>query len=132
VTSAPFSMEGAQEPTEPGRFIQLSDIRPTPFADGLEFQPVVGQNTMLNFVRFAPHAEAPLHVHAEEQLVIVLEGSLVFELDGKVRTLRIGDVAVVPPWVPHGAHTDAEACYEVDVFNPPRTSLLALTEAARA
>jgi quercetin dioxygenase-like cupin family protein len=121
-------MEGAQEPTAPGRFVRIADITPTPFAAGLEFQPVVGQSTMLSFVRFEPHAVAPVHVHAEEQLVVVLEGALEFELDGTVRTLRVGDVAVVPPWVPHGAHTGDGACYQVDVFNPPRQSLLALTE----
>lgn len=128
MTADPFSMDGAQEPTAPGRFVALAEIAPTAFARGLEFQPVVGQNTMLSFVRFAPHAEAPVHVHAEEQLVIILEGTLEFHLDGTVRTLGVGDVAVVPPWVPHGAHTDADACFEVDVFNPPRQSLLALTD----
>ncbi len=47
-----------------------------------------------------------------------------FELDGDVRMMRPGDVAVVPSWVPHGARTTDSPCYEVDVFNPPRRSLL--------
>jgi quercetin dioxygenase-like cupin family protein len=125
-------MEGAEEPTSPGRFVQLRDVPPTAFAEGLAFQPVVGEQTMLSFVRFASHAEAPRHAHSEEQMVIVLEGSLEFELDGTVRTLRVGDVAVIPPWVPHGARTHDEGCYEVDVFNPPRRALLSLTESAQA
>lgn len=128
MTAEHFSMEGAGQPTAAGRFVALANIGPTPFAAGLEFQPVVGQNTMLNFVRFAPHAAAPVHVHAEEQLVIILEGTLQFHLDGEVRSLGVGDVAVVPPWVPHGAHTEDDACFQVDVFNPPRQSLLALAE----
>jgi hypothetical protein len=60
----------------------------------------------------------------EEQIVIVLEGEMEFELDGVVRTMRPGDVAIAPPWVPHGAHTNETGCYEVDVFNPPRKTLL--------
>ena len=43
--------------------------------------------------------------------------------------MRKGDVAVVPPWVPHGAKTRDNRCDEVDVFNPPRKTLL---EHARA
>ena len=45
------------------------------------FNPVVGEGVMANFVRFAPHTEAPLHAHAEEQITIVLEGELEFEID---------------------------------------------------
>jgi quercetin dioxygenase-like cupin family protein len=86
--------------------------------------PVLGQNTLTNFVRFEPHTEAPVHVHEEEQIVIVLDGEFEFSIDGDVRTMRPGDVAVIPPWVPHGARTLDSGCTEVDVFTPPRRSLL--------
>jgi hypothetical protein len=46
--------------------------------------------------------------------------------------MRKGDVAVVPSWVPHGAWTTDSHCLEVDVFAPPRTSLLKLAEAQAA
>jgi quercetin dioxygenase-like cupin family protein len=85
---------------------------------------VLGENTMLNFVTFAEHTEAPRHVHVEEQIVLVIDGEFDFEIDGDVRTMRAGDVAVVPPWVPHGARTHDTTCVEVDVFNPPRETLL--------
>jgi hypothetical protein len=38
-------------------------------------------------------------------------------------------VAVVPAWVPHGAWTTDSHCLEVDVFCPPRQSLLKLAAA---
>ena len=81
---------------------------------------------MLNFVTFARNTEAPFHVHEEEQIALVLEGELEFNIDGSIRTLQVGDVAVVPSWVPHGARTYDTECKEVDVFNPPRRSLLEL------
>ena len=87
---------------------------------------------MTNFVSFEPGATAPRHVHEEEQIVIVLDGEFTFDLDGDVRTMRKGDVAVVPSWVPHGAWTTDSHCLEVDVFAPPRSSLLKLAEAHRA
>jgi quercetin dioxygenase-like cupin family protein len=81
---------------------------------------------MANFVHFDPGAEAPRHVHEEEQIVIILEGEMTFDLDGDVRTMRKGDVAVIPAWVPHGAWTTDTTCLEVDVFCPPRQTLLDL------
>lgn len=119
-----FTTEGAGTPTSKGRYVDVTAIDPVEFVPGLEFRPVLGERTMTNFVRFAPHTEAPLHVHEEEQIVIVLEGEFEFELDGDVRTMKPGDVAVVPSWVPHGARTKDSSCYEVDVFNPPRRTLL--------
>ena len=46
--------------------------------------------------------------------------------------MRKGDVAVIPAWVPHGAWTTDSHCLEVDVFCPPRQSLLKLAEAQAA
>ena len=65
-----------------------------------------------------------MHVHEEEQIVLVLDGEFEFDIAGDVRTMRAGDVAVVPSWVRHGARTVDTSCREVDVFNPPRRSLL--------
>jgi len=39
---------------------------------------------------------------------------------------------VVPSWVPHGAWTTDSHCLEIDVFVPPRESLLKLAEAQAA
>jgi hypothetical protein len=46
--------------------------------------------------------------------------------------MRTGDVAVVPPWVPHGARKADTTGDEVDVFNPPRATLLEHANAQRA
>lgn len=119
-----FSTESKGEPQAPGRYVEVSNVAPVEFVPGLQFQPVLGENMLANFVSFAEHTEAPLHVHDEEQIVIVLDGEFEFELDGQTRTMRPGDVAVIPPWVPHAARTYGTTCREVDVFHPPRRSLL--------
>ena len=124
MSSAHFSTEAGGTPTAPGRYVEVAEVEPVEFVPGLEFRPVLGQNTLTNFVHFEPHTEAPVHVHEEEQIVIVLDGEFEFSIDGDVRTMRPGDVAVVPPWVPHGARTLDTRCTEVDVFTPPRRSLL--------
>jgi quercetin dioxygenase-like cupin family protein len=121
-----FSAHGGQPPTEAGRFLNLDQVAPVSVTAGLDFRPVLGQRMLCSFVSFAPHTEAPRHTHAEEQAVIVLDGELEFELDGEVRTLRPGDVVLIPPWVPHGARTLDGGCRELDVFCPPRQALLDL------
>jgi quercetin dioxygenase-like cupin family protein len=119
-----FTTEAEGAPSAPGRYVDVNAITTLELVPGLLFRPVLGERTMLNFVSFAPHTEAPMHVHEEEQIVLVLEGEFEFDIAGEVRTMRTGDVAVVPSWVRHGARTLDTSCREVDVFNPPRRSLL--------
>lgn len=124
-----FSAEALGEPAGAGRYVRIDTITAAEFVPGLEFRPVLGQRAMANFVRFEPGVEAPRHVHEEEQIVIVLDGEFTFDLDGDVRTMTSGDVAVVPAWVPHGAWTTDSSCFEVDIFCPPRQTLLNLAAA---
>lgn len=124
-----FSLEADGEPTAPGRFVHIDDVREVEFAPGVRFRPVLGVSMLANHVTFGPHAEAPIHVHVEEQIVLMVEGELDFTIDGELRTLRPGDMAVIPPWVPHGAIARESGCREIDMFSPPRATLI---EAARA
>lgn len=128
-----FSQVGSgRPPTAPGRFVDLQRGEdPVQFVPGLEFRYLLGERTMLMAVHFEPHTEAPVHVHDEEQITLVVEGELEFEIDGEVRQLTPGMVAVVPANVSHGARTKDGACLEFDVFNPPRQALLDLASSAR-
>jgi quercetin dioxygenase-like cupin family protein len=123
-----FSTEAGGEPAGPGRYVHVDDIKAAEFLPGLAFRPVLGQRGMANFVQFEPGVEAPRHVHEEEQIVVVVDGEFTFDIDGDVRVMRKGDVAVVPAWVPHGAWTTDTRCLEIDFFCPPRKTLLALAE----
>ncbi len=119
-----FSTESGGTPTAPGRYVTVDDVEPVELVAGLAFRPILGEGSLVNFVSFEPKTEAPMHDHVEEQFTIVLEGEFEFEIDGDVRTMHAGDVAVIPPWVPHGARTNDTTCREIDVFTPPRRSLL--------
>jgi quercetin dioxygenase-like cupin family protein len=107
-----------------GTYVKWDDLEPLEMVPGLSFQPVLGENVMVNFVSFGPHTEAPLHWHDEEQISFVLEGELEFEVAAEKRTLRRGEALVIPPNVPHAARTYEGSCLEVDVFHPPRRGLL--------
>ena len=107
-----------------GTFVAWDALDAIEMAPGLEFRPVVGLNVMVNFVRFAPHTEAPRHWHDEEQISFVLEGELEFEVGDEKRIVRRGEAVVIPPNVPHAARTHEGTCLEVDVFHPPRQGVL--------
>lgn len=125
-----FNTEAGGTPTGPGRYVDVAAIAPVEYVPGLQFRPVLGDGSLVNFVSFDKHTEAPRHMHPEEQIVVVVEGEFEFDIDGKVRTMRTGDVAVIPAWTPHGARTHDSICREIDVFTPPRATLIDHARAA--
>ena len=70
-----FKTDGGGTPTAAGRFVDVSAIKAMTLVPGLDFQPVLGESLLLNFASYEPNTEAPMHSHAEEQIVIVTEGS---------------------------------------------------------
>lgn len=119
-----FAASAEEQGAGQGTWVAWDAVDPIEMVPGLNFQPVLGEGVMANFVHFDPHTEAPLHWHAEEQISFVLEGELEFEVAGETRTLRRGQAVVIPPSVPHAARTYEGSCLEVDVFHPPRMGLL--------
>jgi quercetin dioxygenase-like cupin family protein len=118
----PFTQRAAGTPTAPGRCVDV--IESVEFLPGVGFCPDLGERRMVNFVSFAVHTDAPRHVYEKEQIVLVIEGQFEFGVDGEVRTMHAGDVAVIPSWVPHGARTYDTRRRENHVFKPPSRSLI--------
>jgi quercetin dioxygenase-like cupin family protein len=111
-------------PTEAGAYRRVDDLPIVEILSGLTLRPVLGTNMMLSFARYEPHAEAPRHAHVEEQIFVMLEGELEMDLDGEVRTMRPGDIALIPSWVPHRVRAGPEPASQLDIFSPPRQGLL--------
>jgi quercetin dioxygenase-like cupin family protein len=119
-----FAASEEAQATGRGMFVTWDAVDPIEILSGLRFQPVLGDQLMVNFVHFEPHTEAPEHWHEEEQISFVLHGEFEFEVAGEKRTVRRGEAVVIPPNVPHAARTFDKPCLEVDVFHPPRKGLL--------
>ncbi|HEY7280434.1 MAG TPA: cupin domain-containing protein [Actinomycetota bacterium] len=121
---------GSGSAPDRGRYVDISGIPPIEIVPGLVFRPMLGERLLVNFVRFEPHTEAPVHTHEEEQVVVVLEGEIEFDVDGDVRTLGPGEAIHLPAHVPHGARTLDASCSEIDIFAPPRRALVDLMGSA--
>ena len=87
-----FSMDPKRgEAATGGAYVEVDkDVSAVEFVPGLVFRPVVGDQLMANFVRYDPNTVAPLHTHEEEQITVVIEGELEFDLAGDLRNMRPG------------------------------------------
>ena len=121
-----FAQQEGARPAGEGSFFKWDAHDPIEVTPGLRFQPILGGNLMANFVSFEPNVVAPVHWHDEEQISIVIEGEMEFEVGGEKKLIRRGDAVLIPPNVPHGARTYDTTCLQMDVFNPPRHGLLEL------
>ncbi len=92
---AVFLVACADEPEATARYGPVEVIRtPASFADDVEI--------IVSDVRIARDAEVPSHSHAAEELVYVIEGSAIHVEEGLPdRTLRSGDMVVIPPDTVH-------------------------------
>ena len=99
--------------------------------EGLRRRIVTGDRVMLTHVYFTAGTEVPRHQHDNEQITYILEGALQFFFgeDGEEeRTVRAGEVVVIPSDLPHRA-VALEDTLDVDVFAPPRQDWLDGTDA---
>jgi len=54
-------------------------------------------------VDFDPGFVAPMHTHPGEEIIYVIEGTLEYEIGGKLSRVKAGDVLFVPAGIPHTA-----------------------------
>jgi quercetin dioxygenase-like cupin family protein len=73
---------------------------------------------MMNLVEIAPEAVVPNHSHFNEQAGIVMQGVCEFTIGGETRTMRSGDVYVIPGGVEHSVVRSDGLALGLDIFNP--------------
>jgi quercetin dioxygenase-like cupin family protein len=106
----------------PWASVELEDLNPF-----LQRQFVVGEAIMLARVLLKKGCVVPLHSHENEQVTYILEGALLFEIDGKHITVAAGEVLCIPSNMPHKAIA-LEDTVDLDVFTPPRSDWIGKTD----
>jgi quercetin dioxygenase-like cupin family protein len=87
--------------------------------DKLWRKVVTGENAMVAQLGLSKDCLVPFHHHESEQISVVLQGALKFELEGREVVVRAGEVLVIPSNVPHSALA-IEDTIGIDVFSPIR------------
>lgn len=89
-------------------------------APGVRTRTFWGEKVLLSVVEFDPSSEVPNHTHPHEQGGMMLEGELEMDIAGETRTLRPGDVYIIPGDVEHWARSGSMPARVLDIFSPVR------------
>jgi len=87
--------------------------------DKLARRFVTGEKAMLAQIFLKKGALVPTHQHESEQITYILEGALLFRVEGKEVTVGKGQVLLIPSNVPHSAEA-LDDTLDLDVFSPIR------------
>ena len=107
-------------------FDHVESIAPRQVWEAIAARSVHGQRLTLAVVELDPGAVAAEHSHDNEQLGLVLNGSLDFRIGDERRELGPGATYVIPSNTPHMAIAGPEGAVVVDVFAPVRAEWQAL------
>ena len=101
-------------------FEQLGEIGPIGIWDGVLARTVDGQHCSLAVVELDPGSVAAEHSHPNEQLGLVISGSVSFRIGDETQLLGPGGTWRVAPNTPHEVHTGPDGAVVIDVFSPAR------------
>lgn len=104
--------------------IHYPDLPPVELVKGSNSRLVVGEQSMISFLKMDAHSYFAPHHHSQEQIMIVLDGSCDEIIDGKIYKVKKGDVVVLPPNIVHGAYIGNEDVQVIDVFGEVRSDYL--------
>jgi quercetin dioxygenase-like cupin family protein len=112
-------------------FVDLDAISPVAIWEGVIVRAVHGERTTLGVVELDPGSTVPEHRHENEQLGIVLRGSLRFRVGDETRRLGPGGTWRIPANTPHEVTVGPDGAVVLDVFAPVRDDWAALEPVAQ-
>jgi unsaturated pyranuronate lyase len=103
-----------------GPFADLDSIAPQQIWERIVARSVHGERITMSVVELDPGAVVAEHSHANEQLGIVLRGTMDFRIGDERRKLGPGETWCIPGNTSHEATAGTEGAVVIDVFSPPR------------
>jgi quercetin dioxygenase-like cupin family protein len=104
-------------------FLNLNNVPVTDIIEGYHAQFVHTNSMTFSFINVDANSALPLHSHPHEQVSQVIEGKFQLIVNGEIRVLEPGDIAVIPSNTPHSGFAITN-CKLLDVFNPVREDYL--------
>lgn len=103
--------------TEFGGIDRLEHLR---IWDGVTVQAVEGERTTMAVIDLEPGAHVPEHRHDNEQLGVLVRGSMRFRIAEETRELGPGDTWRILSNVPHEVTAGPDGAVAVECFTPAR------------
>ncbi|TVR04910.1 MAG: cupin domain-containing protein [Spirochaetaceae bacterium] len=112
------------KPSDIPSFFRASDLPSETLDNGIRRGIFNAPGFQFLEYRFPPDATFPIHSHeGNEQMGLVLDGTIEMTIGDETRVLRTGDYYYVPRGVPHGARTLDVPVRMLDLFSPAREDL---------
>ena len=87
---------------------------------GVQIHTISGERMMLSFVEFEPHSVVQPHQHPHEQVGVLLEGELTFQIGDETHRVLPGQMWRIPGGIVHSAVAGDTRAKALDVFHPIR------------
>ena len=110
-------------------YINFNTQKKVPIWEGISARLAHTAQSTFAQVTLEAGATAARHQHPHEQWTYVLEGEMIFELDGEEKILTPGMAAQIPSNTFHSART-ITGCRVIDLFMPVREDFVELEEKA--
>jgi quercetin dioxygenase-like cupin family protein len=107
--------------TSVSNLVDLAAIAPRVIWEGVEGRIVEGDRVAVAVVELAPEALVPEHSHDNEQLGLVVTGTVTFTIGKETKTLGPGGTWRIPGNASHTVRAGPKGAVVVDVFAPPRS-----------
>lgn len=114
------TINGEAERRSAATWVRREDIPAFSPSPGFYIQPVIGESVMTCWTALDAGAVVKEHSHANEQLGVVIEGSIDLTAGGETRTVSAGEAYVVPPHLPHSAVIGDAGVLIIETFVPVR------------
>ncbi len=99
--------------------------------DGIVALPVEGDRTTLAVIDLEPGTAVPEHSHDNEQLGVLIRGSMRFRVGEETRDVGPGDTWRILSGVPHQVEAGPDGALAVECFTPARDDWAGLERADR-
>ncbi len=100
-------------------FIELDELENREIFAGGKGKFIHTENMTFAYWDFKAGVAVPEHSHPHEQVVNMIEGELELSIEGVTKSLKPGQVAIVPPQAKHAGRAITD-CQIIDVFYPVR------------
>jgi unsaturated pyranuronate lyase len=101
-------------------FADVGSLRPQQIWDGILGRTVHGDRVSFSLLELDAGAVVPEHAHVNEQVGLLLEGSVTFTIGDETREVRPGATWCIRSDVPHSVVVGPDGALIVEVFSPVR------------
>ena len=109
-------------------FSEVRELTPQVIWSGVIGRSVHGSEATFSALTLDAGISVPEHSHMNEQIGMLVGGSVTFHIGDETKALSPGAIWVIPAHVPHSVDVGPDGASIVEIFAPPRGDWAGLPE----